>query len=212
MDQIIKTDTHRDPGPICLSLLADLRTDQHAVSALRKATSRRIEHKVRSGVGQRFEEGPVLLQVSTRPSMQSHACLYQMDFDRGNCARMHNHPLGERILVIAAESNFRIWSATEFDVDPDLLPMSRLLAPSTCPETGIRSFGHEISAGVVFTVQIPPGTSHRFLGDASAISIHPNETQELENGGLGMSSMSRQTAFWTRTPPSDAECAPPPKP
>jgi len=212
MADLINLASHEDTGPIRLFLHADLRDNLHAVTALCKATSQRIFDKLQVGDGQHFEEGPVYLQTPPRPSKRNHACLYQMHFDSDACARMHIHPLGERLILVTPVSHFRIWSVSEFEVEPDLRPMTTRLPSDMCEVTKTPVFGVEVAAGVMFTIQIPPGTSHRFLGEASVISIHPNESKELQDGGFATSTMEGQTAYWTRSPPSAAECKPPARP
>lgn len=203
--------SHRDSGAIRLALLLDARTAPEVVSALHHLTQARIASKVATGDGQVFEEGPVYLQARPRVSAFGdigRACLYQMEFgDPADtpCARMHTHPLGERFLIITPVTAFFIWSLTPFEIDADLVPMSRILSESECSQTGRRIHGVEVSANVAFTAQIPAGTTHRFLGRATGISVHPDEAAELAMEGSVQSSMEAQTRFWTAVSGDDCE-------
>ncbi len=211
MSEELDLASHQDKGAIRLGILLDMRAMPQAVNYLHGAIQLHIERKVASGAGQIFEEGPVYLQSPHRTSDLgpiNRACLYMMDFGdpaQGNCARMHVHPLGERLLMICPISDFRIWSLTPFEFHQDLVPLLRYLDTYVCDKSGRNIHGVEVPACILVTAQIPAGTSHRFLGRATALSVHPNETDELESVGFTSSSMDGQTKFWA--PPTSIECS-----
>jgi hypothetical protein len=212
MDKLINQISHQDIAAIKLSLYLDLRSELDTAVLLHNATKARIANKVGEGKGQIFEDGPVFLQSKTRdiPSGTiNQSCLYQMDFDNPSlekCARMHIHPFGERLLVITPVSTFRVWSLTQFEVDTDLEPLLMHLKPYTCTESNRAIYGVEISSGTIFTVHIPAGTTHRFLGSATAMSFHPEESKELKAVKSCLSSMKAQTEFWSKNYPLPSEC------
>lgn len=192
--------------PISVGNLSNGQEAKHLIDVVDRASASGREI-------QSFEEGPTLLV--TEPSGDWTAAAYIMDLidasetDDGTCARMHEHPLGDRILTILTGEGTSVFFGT--------LLRSEIIADSGSPnfqdlvrstdaidivgEDGPteRRTRHciEIPPDSQVNVRIPKGAAHCVIAkgpNAALVSVHPDEAAELAVTGLS-SSMIDQTEF-----------------
>lgn len=212
-EPLIDHKIHKDPGALRLGLKA--RYSEMGAWEKIKAIRARIHSAYISADpnAQIFEEGPVLLAIPPRGERSGitgevlgHASSWLMDFRSDKCARLHNHPLGERVLNILPDSHFQIWSASPIEISDDLRQSGIKVLPEDKDRvTGEVFYGIEVPPYTEFSVQIPKGTTHRFLGSGVAESFHPDELAEIKETGAGPD-MEAQTRPWSETKPDATAC------